>query len=235
MKEKIKLCPNTFADDVIVQFTNEIMLNKQVFISVPSDYTAYVFIKQKLAVRIDPCDETNLLKYVGKSYNESSVKVAFARKAELPLISWGFGEINVKNDKLKEAYRVGANGKFLVKINDFAKLIKSFGTNENISIEKVGQKAKTIITTVGKPLLSKFFADTMISVFEINSLTDELRNKMLEGFKQESSFGNNGIEISELTINGIHVNEEDMDLIRSNINNKASESSIINDNSVIKN
>lgn len=218
MKEKIDLYPVISSNDAIVQFTSDVKLNKNVFINVPSDFTAYVFIKQKLSARIDSCDETNLLKYVGKEFKDASVKVGFAKKTELPLIPWGFGEINVKNEKLAETYRVGTNGKYSIKITDFAKLIKSFGTEENISVEKVSNKAKSIITTVGKPLLSKFFADTMVSVFEINSLTDKLREQMLEAFKKEPSFNNSGIAICDLTINGIHVNEEDMDLIRNHIN-----------------
>ena len=233
MREKIRLYPFISSDEVIVEFTKEVKLDKNVIINVPSDYTAFVFMKQKLAVRIEPCDDTNLLKYVGKDYNNSSVKVAYAKKTELPLISWGFGEINVKNDKLKQAYRVGANGKFLIKITDFTKLIKAFGNSENITIEKISQKAKSLIVTVGKPLLSKFFANTMISAFEINSLSGDLRNEMLECFKKEQSFLNAGIEILDLTINGIHVNDEDMELIRSSFNKEIDNTSNLSHDQIV--
>lgn len=123
----------------------------------------------------------------------------------------------MKNDKLKETYRVGANGQYLLRILDAGKLIKSFGTDQNIDIEMLTSRTKLIITTVGRPLLSKCFAGTQTSVFEINSLTDDLRSKMFEAVKSEMLFKDIGVELRALTLNGIHVDEEDMELIRSRI------------------
>lgn len=220
MKKEILLYPALSTNEILVQFTGEVLLNKNLLITVPSDYVAFVFINQKLSARIEACSNTNLIKYLGKEYNKSLIKIAFVKTSDFPAIPWGFGDIDVKNAKLDETYRVGANGKFVIKIDDVSRLIKSFGSDDNITLESVSLKIKPIITSIGKPLLSKYFSNTLISVFEINALVDDLREKMLEAIKKEPMCAELGLQVFDLTINGIHVNEDDMELIRSKINKK---------------
>lgn len=220
MKKETLLYPALSTNEILVQFTGEVLLNKNLLITVPSDYVAFAFINQKLSARIEACSNTNLIKCLGKEYNKSLIKVAFVKTSDFSAIPWGFGDIDVKNAKLDEAYRVGANGKFVIKIDDVSRLINSFGSDENITLESVSLKIKPIITSIGKPLLSKYFSNTLISVFEINSLVDDLREKMLEAIKKEPMCTELGLQVFDLTINGIHVNEDDMELIRSKINKK---------------
>ena len=225
MKERL-LFPTIEANGVLVQFTDDIILDKQVFVDVPTDYFGLIFIDQKLEGRINPCNGLNLLKYVGKSYNGSAVKLAFVRKTDLPYIAWGFGNISVKNDKLQESYRVGSNGKFLLKISDAAKLIKTFGTDRNIDTEDISDKVKAIVSAIGKPILSKYFADSTVSAFEINSLADDFRNKMCEALNNEEAIKSCGLTLTVLTVNGIHIDENDLESIRNRINHIAEEETI---------
>lgn len=218
MRNKISLYPTIASNDVLIQFTKPVILDKHVVVTVPAEFFAIIYIDEKPLARMEACDDSNILKFVGKTFAGKNVKLAFVCKNDLPYINWGFGNIDVKNDKLKETYRVGANGQYLLRISDASKFIKSFGTDQNIDIEMLTSKTKLIITTVGKPLLSKYFAGTQTSVFEINSLADDLRNKMFEAVKNEMLFKDIGVELRTLTLNGIHVNEEDVELIRSRIN-----------------
>ena len=97
MKKEIILYPTISSNETLVQFTSEITIDKNVLINVPSDFTAFIYLNQKLAARINSCNDTNLLKYLGKEYNGSKAKIAFIKKNDIPPIPWGFGEINVKN------------------------------------------------------------------------------------------------------------------------------------------
>ena len=146
MKKEILLYPALSTTEILVQFTGEVLLNKNLLITVPSDYVAFVFINQKLSARIEACSNTNLIKYLGKEYNKSLIKIAFVKTSDFPAIPWGFGDIDVKNAKLDETYRVGANGKFVIKIDDVSRLIKSFGSDDNITLESVS--LKMVLSTI---------------------------------------------------------------------------------------
>ncbi|MCF0117281.1 MAG: SPFH domain-containing protein [Bacilli bacterium] len=221
MQDTIELFPSIANNSIVVQFTENIKLNKNVFITVPNEFYAVAFINEKPSARIDVCVKENLLRYIGKEYNYSSIKIAFVRKTDLPYILWGFGGINVKNAKLDEAYMIGANGKYLLKLEDVSKLIKTFGSESNISTEDIKEKTKAIIDTIGAPILSKYFANTEVSVFEINALVDDLREKMISSLRKESIFKNCGLELAEITISKIHVDEDDLELIKNRINHKS--------------
>lgn len=215
---KVVLSPKGGDLSVVIEFSEKHVLEKHLFTSIPTEYSSIVYIDEKPAARLESTDETNLLQYVGKQYKNNNVKLAFIRKNKLPDFDWGFGEIQVKNSKLDEAYRVGAHGKCRIKLVDGIKLIKSFGTNEAINFDKIESIVKPMIVALGKPLLSKYFADTNVSVFEITSLTNDLRKTLIESLNAEKSIIDLGVSVEELTIGGIHVPDEDIELIRNRIN-----------------
>lgn len=218
---KVVLFPEDRDLNVVIEFTDKHVLDKHLFSSVPPEYSSIIYIDERAVARLESTDEINLLKYVGKQYKNRNTRLAFVRKNKLPDFDWGFGEIQVKNSKLDEAYRVGAHGKCRIKLLDAIKLIKSFGTSEVINFEKIEAMVKPMIVALGKPILSKYFADTNVSVFEITSLTNELRKTLIDALNSEKSIVDLGIAIDELTVGGIHVPDEDIELIRNRINKGA--------------
>ena len=217
MKEFVKISPSNIPD-VIVEFSDSFELDKNVLVSVPSSYVGIIIINDKPCGRLETCNNESLYKYLGKEYLKDRIVISYIKKANLPAIPWGFGEIPVKNEKLAETYRVGANGKYYLTIKDPALLVKAFGTEKNITLDDISSKTKMLIKTVGKPILSKFFADTMVSVFEITSKSDEIRSLIYEAVSKEKLLKECGLELKELTVEGIHVPDEDMELIRKVIN-----------------
>ncbi|MCH5159024.1 MAG: SPFH domain-containing protein [Clostridiales bacterium] len=213
----IVLEPMIADENVVIQFTDVIETDKNTTVKVPNGFIAVVFIDERVAFKLDVCVGKKLVDY-GKEYIRKQCKVAFVRTKPLPQMMWGFGNIQVNNSRLKEAYRVGANGKYGIEISEMAKLIHGFYTESNITIETLREKTISIIKTVGTSVLGSYFADTDISVFEISAHTNELRNTMLNALSQESAFAEIGIRLKDLTVDGIHVNEEDMQLIRNRIN-----------------
>lgn len=218
MKQRIELKPIIKRDDILIESSDRVELNKDVLASIPSEFFGILYIDEKPMVRLEACNKVSLLKYVGKEFKNKNIKFAFVRKTDLPYIPWGFGDINVKNERLSETYRVGANGKYLLKVKDASLVIKAFGSDRNISMELIADKTKEIIKTIGKPILSKYFSDTNVSVFEINSKIDEIREAMAIKIKAENDFAEMGLELKFLTLDSIHVNDEDMELIRNRIN-----------------
>ena len=115
MKKPI-LQPMIADESVIVQFTDTVVFDKAIAVTVPNGYTAYVFSDEKAQFRIEPYSEKKIVSY-GKELLGKNGRIAFVRTKPLPPMAWGFGNIQVNNERLKEAYRVGANGKYAAELS----------------------------------------------------------------------------------------------------------------------
>ena len=220
MRNKTLILPTISDDNIVIQFTATFSLNKDILITVPSNFIAIIYMNENAFGKIVPCSELSLLKYIGKNFVRENVKIAFVRTNNFSSINWGFGDIFVKNNAINGGVRMGANGKYLLKINDPIKVIKTFGLDENINIEAITGKTKPIIVSIGKPLLNKYFSQNDISIYDINSHTNDFKKLLLDEIKKEDEFKNFGLELISLTINGIHINDEDLEGIK----NKSNES-----------
>ncbi len=217
MREVIYKPTNT-GDGVIVQYTDSFILDKGMKISVPNQYIAVVFDNEKISFRVEPCVGKVIFKEYGKNFLGHTMKIAFIHVTAIPEMPWGFGNIQVNNDRLKEAYRVGANGAFQIKITDFTKLMASFNGSGEITVGDVKEKVLSLIKTIGVELVGACFANTDVSVFEISSIVGKIREDLFEKLSKESKLADMGIKIANLTVAGVHVNEEDLELIRDRIN-----------------
>lgn len=204
--------------EIIVCSSDEIKVNKNTTISVPMNYKAVALVDEKVSFRIEPCTKKNLCKDFDKGLNGQTIKFVYVVSSSIPQMAWGFGNIQVNNERLKEAYRVGVNGKYIVEITDIVRLLKAFPNTKLISLDDLREKTISIVKTIGIPVLSKCFANTNISVFEIDSKLQDIRNDIKEALANESMLHNIGLKISELTVEGIHVNEEDLQIIRNRLN-----------------
>ena len=230
MREVIYKPTNT-GDGVIVQYTDSFILDKGMKISVPNQYIAVVFDNEKISFRVEPCVGKVIFKEYGKNFLGHTMKIAFIHVTAIPEMPWGFGNIQVNNERLKEAYRVGANGTFQIKITDFTKLMSAFSGDGEITVDDVKEKVLSLIKTIGIELVGACFANTDVSVFEISSLVGIIREDLFEKLSKESKLADMGIKIANLTVAGVHVNEEDLELIRDRINGSEDTKSDDNDDS----
>ena len=229
-KKQIEYKPVNTSDSTIVQYTDSFILDKSMKITVPNQYVAIVFDDEKISFRVEPCVGKVIYKEYGKNFLGHTMKIAFVHNTAIPEMLWGFGNIQVNNDRLKEAYRIGANGTFQVKITDFIKLISSFTDKGIIVVDDVKDRVITLIKMIGIEVLSSYFANTDVSVFEISSLVSEMRDRIVEKIVKETKLLNMGIAISALTVTGIYVPKEDLELIRSRINDNKQISTSEGDN-----
>ena len=154
-----------------------------------------------------------------KSILEKEVQFAFYSPNYHPEIKYGFGPVNVNNDRLKEAYRVGINGLMILTVIDYIKLINYFSFTDSITVEDIRERVLPFIKSVGIPILSSCFVNTLVSVFEIDSMLGEIRNNMVKAFVNENALDKLGIQVDSVSINQIYVNEDDLEMVRSRINN----------------
>jgi membrane protease subunit (stomatin/prohibitin family) len=217
-KKNYTVEPIAVNEDVLIQLSSPVEISKKTKISVPNQYKAIAFIDQKPQFRIEPCINKEFVKSYGKEYIGKQLKIAFISNRTLAQSAWGFGNIQVNNEGLKEAYRIGANGKFSIEITDYAKLIQVIPNENTITIDQVREKSISTIKTVGTPILGEYFSKTSTSVFEMSSLIGDFREKFIIALQSEDIFSNMGIKISTLTVDGFHANEDDLELIRNRIN-----------------
>lgn len=218
MKEEI-IKPNALSEQNLVEFSKSNQIHKSLYVKVPSGYKGIAYIDDAATFRLEPSGKVLIYKEYGKEYLGKELKLAFVKIKTLPQMSWGFGNIQVNNERLREAYRAGTNGKFIIELVDYVKFINSFTFGKPITIDEVKEKTLSIIKTIGIPIVSSCFSNTNISVFEISSMVGDIREKIFNDLEKESIFKNLGIKISTITVDGIHVNEEDLQMIRDNINN----------------
>ena len=208
----------TIADEkVLVQFSAEISVDKHVSVKAPKGYQAVVIVDEKAIARVAPCTEKKIIEY-GKQWLNKKARVAFVRSQVSSDMAWGFGNIRVNNERLQEAYTVGANGKYSVEITEVGKLLNGFSGEENVTTDIIREKTIATVKNIGTSVLAKYFANTDTSIFEISAHTTEIRKEMIAALKDETAFNTLGIKLNDLTVEGIHIPEEDLTLIKNRIN-----------------
>lgn len=217
-RKKDIIMPVATDGQVLVQLIRSVEVSKKTLITVPTHYRAIALVDGKPLFRIEACNDMPFVDTYGKEYIGKTISVAFISMHAMAQTAWGFGNIQVNNMRLKEAYRLGANGKFAIDVVDYTKLLFAFPGSDIITLEGVKEKVLPTIKTVGTALLGEYFSNTEISVFEMSALLLEFRDKFAEALSVEKIFGDMGIGIASLSVDGFHVNEEDLAVIRNRIN-----------------
>ncbi|MGN0796468.1 MAG: SPFH domain-containing protein [Christensenellales bacterium] len=216
MAKKIVLEPNK-DENVIVQFTQSVELTKDVCLTVPRQYKAYIYIDEKLELIAKNTVATKVFELLAKekSYLKKQVTVAFVNTI-FPRILWGVGDVQVKNDKLKQAYRVGVNGECVFEVVNDRAFINSFSFGTAISIDDIKKRVLPSLQMTAADALSSVFADTDISVFEMTSKTQEMRDEIVKVINSENIINDMGIQVNNLTAK-IFIPEEDLIRIKNAI------------------
>ncbi len=217
-RKQVIIEPIPMENDALIQKSDVVSIDKHTMVTVPSSYKAIAIIDEKPSFRIEPCVKKKIVENYGKEYMGKQLQIAFILPKSIAQSAWGFGNIQVNNARLKEAYRIGANGKFTVEITDYAQTIKSFPISNIITMEQIREKTISTIKTVGTPKLAEYFSNTSTSVFEISSVQLEFRDNLFDALQNESIFKTMGLKISSLTVDGFYVNEDDLDMIRERLN-----------------
>lgn len=207
-----------FGNEALVYFTKNVTASKDVTVTVPRNYAGMLYVNGRPKAKIDECANENLVKKFGSEIKKEDVQIAFFSDKHNFQIKWGIGGIQVNNERLVDAYSVGVNGNITVSIKEPVKLINYFAKFESIEVDDIWKKVLPIIVNDGVPVLSKYFSEKSVSIFEINAELSNIRAKMIEVIKGEKIFGDMGLEIQDVTLNSIYVPEEDLTRIKERIN-----------------
>ena len=206
------------ANKVLVFFSNHCQVTKEATVTVPRNYTGLMYIGGKPKTKISECTNENLIKKFGGELKNKDVQIAFYSENTNFDIKWGIGGIQVKNDKLQDAYSVGINGIVTCSIKDPVTLINYFAKDTSITVEDIWGKVLPVITSNGVPVLSEYFSNKLVSIFEINAELANIRTKMTELINSEKIFNEMGLSIKNITLNSIYVPEEEIARIKERIN-----------------
>ncbi|MDY4559898.1 MAG: SPFH domain-containing protein [Eubacteriales bacterium] len=197
-------------ENLIVQFAEPVELTKDVYLTVPRQYKAYVYIDEKLELIAKTCVEAKIYELLSKdkSYLKKQIQVAFVNTL-FPRILWGVGDVQVKNDKLEQAYRVGANGECVFEVVNDRAFINSFKFGSSITLDDIKKRVSSSLQMTAMDALSSLFAGTEISVFEMTANTEEIRDKIVDKINDENIVKDMGIKVNSLTAK-IFIPEEDL-------------------------
>ncbi len=216
MAKKIILEP-IIDENLIVQFSESVELTKDVYLTVPRQYKAYIYIDEKLELIAKNTAKNKVFELLAKekSYLKKQVRVAFVNTL-FPRILWGVGDVQVKNDKLKQSYRVGVNGECVFEVVNDRAFINSFKFGTSISIDDIKKRILSSLQMTAADALSSIFADTDVSVFEMTSKTEEMRDEIVNKVNAENLIKDLGITVNSLTAK-IFIPEEDLIKIKNAI------------------
>lgn len=216
MAKKIILEP-IIDENLIVQFSESVELTKDVYLTVPRQYKAYIYIDEKLELIAKNTAKNKVFELLAKekSYLKKQVRVAFVNTL-FPRILWGVGDVQVKNDKLKQSYRVGVNGECIFEVVNDRAFINSFKFGTSISIDDIKKRILSSLQMTAADALSSIFADTDVSVFEMTSKTEEMRDEIVNKVNAENLIKDLGITVNSLTAK-IFIPEEDLIKIKNAI------------------
>lgn len=216
MAKKIFLEP-IIDENLIVQFSESVELTKDVYLTVPRQYKAYIYIDEKLELIAKNTAKSKVFELLAKekSYLKKQVRVAFVNTL-FPRILWGVGDVQVKNDKLKQSYRVGVNGECVFEVVNDRAFINSFKFGTPISIDDIKKRILSSLQMTAADALSSIFADTDVSVFEMTSKTEEMRDEIVNKVNAENLIKDLGITVNSLTAK-IFIPEEDLIKIKNAI------------------
>jgi len=200
---KIILEPIIVSNDVIVQFSDTVSIDKKLYVTVPSSYKAIIYVEEEPISRIDECNNQLVFNKLDKNkkYLNKKLKIAFFRINTFPAIEWGFGLINVKNDD--ETYVLGANGEIQISLDDRIKFIKKFGTIKNITLDDISAKVKGYIKNVGTGLFGEYFNSNKIKYDEAERCLNVLRDRLINELEKETIFKELGLKIENLNIRSL--------------------------------
>lgn len=205
-------------NESLICFSRHVTVEKNNTITVPRNYVGLLYIGGKPKSKITECSGENLVKKFGGGLKKEDIQIAFYSEKQMFAIKWGIGGIQVNNDRLTDAYSVGVNGIVTCSIKDPVGLINYFSKDTNITVEDVWKKVLPIITNNGVPVLSEYFSEKSVSIFEINSELANIRAKMMELIKNERIFNDMGLQVEDVTLNSIYVPEEEINRIKERIN-----------------
>lgn len=196
----------------IMEKTEPCELTGNLYLTVPDNYYADIYIDGSLIKKLKPCVRKNIKKLIGAEHIGKMISVLYVNRRPLNDMSWGIGNLPMHYKNFGDAcIKVGANGFFKSEITDCEAFYDFFDrecgilnlteTASVITSEFRDMASRILLDIFDEAIQPIFDTDFLITEVEIR-LNKQLCNKTLESLP--------GVIFKNITVSGICVCEEDV-------------------------
>lgn len=179
-------------------------------IIVPENAVAYLYVDD---VFIGKKESSFLLSdALSISQLNKLINVYISYPNEFKKILWGFGNVQIINKTLNEAFRLGCNGECCVDIFNYPTLFKMVG-KEEITMRDIQKIILPLIEKVGKDVCTKLFINNTISAKNANLLRDKIEDAFYQRIVNSKLLVDFGLSITLIQLMVVYVNNDDLEYI----------------------
>jgi len=196
----------------VMEKTEPCELTSNLYLTVPDNYYADIYIDGCLIKKVKPCVKKNIKKLIGAEHVGKLISVLYVNRRPLNDMSWGIGNLPMHYKNFGDVcIKVGANGFFRAEMTDNEAFYDSFDrefgtlnlteTSSTITAEFRNMASKILLDIFDEAIQPIFDTDFLITEVEIR-LNKQLCNKSFDTLL--------GVKFKSITVSDICVCEEDV-------------------------
>ncbi len=130
-----------------ILFTESIVLTPNVYIHVPIQYKAIIYIEDRSLFKLDPCKAFCFVKKYGSQYLGKKIKLAYIHWINIDAAPW-VEENHTINLSDKNKVRLSSSGSYCFDIVNYPRLISNFPDKMQISVADIRKKVCAAISNI---------------------------------------------------------------------------------------
>ena len=187
-------------NDSLISFTESFIVGPKIYITVPIQYKAVVYIDDSSLFRIDPCKPFCFTKKYGSDHNGKKIKLAYIRWVNIEKSPWTVDKHTIDLPS-KKKIDISSFGVYSFDIVNYPRLISSFPDKNNIALTDIRKKVNLAISSI----VSQAIINDLSSDGEgaINETVSKIKNI----FSNDLLLSSIGIRIVHFDISGIEIKD----------------------------
>lgn len=168
--------------NALIRFTDSFVITNKLYISVPIQYKALVYIDDCSFFRVDPGSPFSFVKAYGSEHIGKRIRIAYIHWINIQSAPWELEKHRIELNDRREV-EITANGSYSLDIINYPRLIACFPDKEIITVDDITKKVgdavqNTVLQTVTDRLCKSFEDCDGMSKIICDSFSDDL---MLSG------------------------------------------------------
>ena len=196
----------------IMEKTEPCELTGNLYLTVPDNYYADIYIDGLLIKKIRPCVKKNIKKLIGAEHIGRTISVLYVNRRPLNDMSWGIGNLPMHYKNFGDVcIKVGANGFFKAELADCEAFYDSF--DREFGILNLTETSSTVISEfrdMASKILLDIFNEAIQPIFDTDFLITEVEIRLNRQLCEKEFDTLPGIIFKNITVSDICVCEEDV-------------------------
>ena len=188
-------------------------INTGLYISVPDNYYADLYLEGEFRRRIRPCVRKKVKSFLGRESLGRELGVLYVKNRPLTEMTWGIGNLPLVYNILGRVMtlKVGANGTFLAEMTDPAAFFQYFSGNKRVmDMTEIVSRITSAFRKYASGVLVKLFIDAGEPVLDTDFLLDETVRRLDQAICEAPPDDRlPGVIFRWVTVSSICVREED--------------------------